>query len=212
MESVSFSAKLVAFLSGFSGLAAYSVILGVLFACGLGIPIPEDITLLAAGILAALDKISLWGAILAGLVGVMVGDTFLFYLGRRLGRRVFELPGFRRVFTKERAELAERKILENSRFICFTARFIPGLRSPIFLTAGIMGVRPVIFFGLDGLAALLSVPFWVVVGYWFGKNIDQALEIAKELQLYMIAGVVLLILAYVLYRKRKKVGSQSPQV
>ena len=68
MAGEKFSMKLITFLSGFDGFTAYAVILGVLFACGLGVPIPEDITLLAAGILAALDKISFEGAMVADLL------------------------------------------------------------------------------------------------------------------------------------------------
>ena len=82
MEATGFSAKLLAFLSGFSGVTAYAIILGVLLACGLGVPIPEDITLIAAGLLAGLGKISLTGALIAGMVGVLAGDSFLFFLGR----------------------------------------------------------------------------------------------------------------------------------
>lgn len=75
----SFSAKLLSFLSGFSGPMAYTVILGVLLACGLGVPIPEDITLIGAGLLAGLGKISLAGALIAGFIGVLIGDAFLFF-------------------------------------------------------------------------------------------------------------------------------------
>src|SRR6056297_108620 len=95
------------FLSGMSGGTAYFTILGVLFICGLGVPIPEDITLIAAGILASVETISLSGAIVAGFFGVLIGDALLFNIGRFYGRRVFKLPLFRQVFTPERIEKAE---------------------------------------------------------------------------------------------------------
>ena len=52
MGSESFAGKAFIFLIGLSGFQAYVIILAVLFACGLGLPIPEDITLFAAGFLA----------------------------------------------------------------------------------------------------------------------------------------------------------------
>ncbi len=55
----------------------------------------------------------------------MAGDTFLFFMGRKFGHRVFMLPGFRRIFTPQRILMAEQKVLSNSKFICFTARFLP---------------------------------------------------------------------------------------
>ena len=149
----SFSTKLMLFLSGFSGFTAYAAILFVLLICGLGVPIPEDITLICAGILAGTQKISLAGAFIAGFVGVMIGDAFLFFLGRKLGERAFELPMIRKIFTPKRKQLAKEKVVNNSKFICFTARFLPGLRSAVFLTAGVMGVKPKVFFLLDGFAA-----------------------------------------------------------
>lgn len=200
MPEAKFSVKLIMFLSGFSGFTAYAAILGVLLACGLGVPIPEDITLIAAGILAALKSISLPGAMIVGFVGVMLGDCILFYLGRKYGYRVFTLPGFRSIFTEKRIQIARQKVLTNSKFICFTARFLPGLRAPIFLTAGIMGVPPLVFLLLDGFAALISVPVWVYLGWLLGDNLDHALETAIKAQKYVIAAVAVFVFIYVAWK------------
>lgn len=211
MAGEKFSYKLITFLSGFDGVTAYAIILGVLFACGMGIPIPEDITLLAAGILAALGKISFEGALIAGFVGVMIGDCLLFFMGRKFGYRVFELPGFRTVFTESRIAMAREKVLSNSKFICFIARFMPGLRSPIFLTAGILGVHPLIFLGLDGFAALISVPVWVWLGFYLGENIDTALDKAADFQGIVIVLVLLVIggyVAFIKFNRPKKIQTE----
>lgn len=206
MDSEYFGVKVIAFVTAFAGLKAYLVILGILTICGLGVPIPEDVTLIAAGILAGLGNISLAGALLCGFVGVMIGDSILFFAGRKYGRRIFQLPLFSRLFTAERVALAERRVLRNSKFICFFARFLPGLRSAIFLTAGIMGVRPVVFFSLDGFAALISVPVWVVGGWWFANHLDEAMNFAKKMQMSLFALIGLAILGYlaVRYWKRKR--------
>ncbi|MEQ1876949.1 MAG: DedA family protein [Bdellovibrionia bacterium] len=180
-------------LSGLSGPYAYAGILGMLFACGLGVPLPEDITLIAAGMLAAAGSISLPGAFVAGYVGVLVGDVLLFMVGRKYGRRVFQLPVFNKIFTESRIIQAEQMIQKNAHKICFTARFLPGLRAPIYLTAGILKVRPIVFLAQDGLAALLSVPIWVYVGYKFGTELDTVLAVAKQIQFYLLGGIVALV-------------------
>ena len=59
------SAEILAVITGLAGVKAYLTILGVLFICGLGVPIPEDITLFTAGFLAYKGRISLIGALLA---------------------------------------------------------------------------------------------------------------------------------------------------
>ncbi len=201
---MSIKETLITNLSQLDGATAYSAIVGLLLICGLGVPLPEDITLIAAGMLASLKSITLPGAMLAGFFGVMVGDAFLYTVGRIYGRKAFNLPLIRTIMTPRRIAMAERKIIRNSHFICFTARFLPGLRSPIFLMSGIMGVRPIIFYGLDGLAALISVPLWVYVGFWVGENLDEALVIAERVQLSLGAILLVVIALYVGIRRWRK--------
>jgi membrane protein DedA with SNARE-associated domain len=202
----SFKETLLTTLSGLEGTTAYCAIVGLLLICGLGVPLPEDITLIGAGILAspAVGSIKLWGGIAAGFAGVMAGDAFLYNLGRIYGRKAFQLPLIRNIMTPRRIALAERKIIRNSHFICFTARFLPGLRSPVFLTAGIMGVRPLVFYGLDGVAAMISVPLWVFVGHWVGENLDMALKVAERIQLSLALVILFIVVAYVGWRRWRK--------
>src|SRR6185437_3132440 len=95
----SFAYSIINFLSNLYGLPAYGAIVGLLLVCGLGVPVPEDVTLIGAGILSGIGSISLPGAIAAGFLGVLVGDTFMFTLGRVYGRRAFRLPVIRRIMT-----------------------------------------------------------------------------------------------------------------
>jgi membrane protein DedA with SNARE-associated domain len=203
---MSFKESLLTTLSQLQGATAYCAIVGLLLVCGLGVPVPEDITLISAGILssAAVGSIKLWGAIGAGFVGVLIGDAFLYNLGRIYGRKAFQLPIIRTIMTPRRIALAERKIIRNSHFICFTARFLPGLRSAVFLTSGIMGVRPVVFYTLDGAAAMISVPVWVCVGHWVGENLDMAMKIAERIQLSFALAVLTLVASYIGFRRWRK--------
>lgn len=200
--------EIFAYISQLSGPAAYTTIVGILLICGFGVPIPEDITLLVAGLLASGGTITLPGAFIAGFVGVMTGDAVLFFLGRRYGKKVFKLPGIRRLFTSERIASAEARIRKNGPFICFIARFLPGLRSAIFAMAGALGVKPHIFFALDGLAALVSVPLWVYLGYWFGSNLEDALRKAEHVQMFVLIGLIVTVSVYLTWRlwhkKRQK--------
>ncbi|MEO0336520.1 MAG: hypothetical protein AAF202_09000 [Pseudomonadota bacterium] len=77
--------------------------------------------------------------------------------------------------------------------------------------SGVLGVRPIVFYGLDGLAALISVPVWVIVGWWFGQNIDEAIAFAKSMQKYVIVGIVVVFVAYFGFRhfRKKKLKASS---
>jgi membrane protein DedA with SNARE-associated domain len=200
----SFKETLITTLSQLDGMTAYSAIVGLLLICGLGVPLPEDITLIAAGVLAALKSITLPGAMVAGFLGVMIGDAFLYTVGRIYGRKAFQLPVIRTIMTPRRVALAERKIIRNSHFICFTARFLPGLRSPVFLLSGIMGVRPLVFYGLDGFAALISVPALVLLGFWLGENLDHAIKVAERIQMSVGLLALLIVGAYFGFRRWRK--------
>ncbi len=218
MDFSLFASNLMEVVSQLPSPVVYGTIVGILLVCGMGVPVPEDITLLAAGLLAASEKISFPGAVLAGLIGVLAGDSVLFMLGRKFGKRVFSLPGLRRYFTPARLLSAETKIRKHGPFICFVARFLPGVRSAIFAMSGALGVKRSTFLLLDGLAALLSVPLWVYVGFWFGNNFDDAvggaIEMAHKLQLYVFSALGLLIFGYVGFRfwRRRKERAQLPHV
>lgn len=203
-QTTSFAYKIINFFMTVSGFEAYAVILGVLFICGMGVPIPEDITLISAGLLAGQGKISFEGAIIAGLIGVMIGDTILFTIGQKYGRAVFEWPVFNKIFTPARISKAELQIQEHARKICFAARFMPGLRAAIFLTAGIMKVPFKTFFFQDGVAALISVPVWIYLGYWFSDKIDRVIELAKDINIVIGVTLVLAAVGFVYYQRKKK--------
>jgi len=204
MGSESIADKVYLLLIGLTGFQAYVVILGVLFACGLGIPIPEDITLFAAGFLAFKGTISLTGAILIGVIGVLVGDTFLYTIGRIFGRRVFTWPYFKRIFTESRIKRAEKKIQERGRLISFTARFLPGIRAPIYLTSGILRIPFSVFLGMDALAAMISVPVWVCLAYFLGDKIEMLFEIARRAKYAAVIGLILLVILYLIFLKIQK--------
>lgn len=216
MEKTGLAFKVLAFFTGLSGIKAYGLILGVLLACGFGVPIPEDITLIAAGILAGTGNINIYGAYIVGFVGVLAGDTILFFIGRKYGRRAFEFPIFKKIFTPELIKKAEKRIQDNDKFICFLARFLPGLRAPIYLTAGVMGVKPMNFFLMDGFAALISVPVWVFLGDWGGQKmksgeitVDYILDKAGEFHIYIFIGIGVLLSVYILKKYLQKRKEQT---
>lgn len=209
MENSGLTYTILSFFSGLSGPVAYVTILGILIACGFGLPIPEDITLIAAGILVSLGKISYLGAYVICFAGILIGDGTLFFLGRKYGRRCFTWPVFRKIFTPEVIKKSEDNIQKNARWICFVARFLPGLRAPIYLSAGILQVRPATFLIQDGLAALISVPVWIELGRFAGENLDQALAYATDFKIIIFAAVAAFII-YILVKKFLNRNSKLP--
>lgn len=166
MDSVFFT-----FLSQFSYIGLFAI----LFVAGLGVPLPEDIPLLAAGWLAYRGSADLYLMMLTGLAGVMVGDSLIFSMGRKYGTRIVEHRWLKRIAKPWLLERARTLYANHGMKILFAARFMPGLRSVLYLTAGVCRVPFWKFFLIDSCAAVISVPLWVWAGYKFSAHIEGIL-------------------------------------
>lgn len=190
--------RLIDFLLNFYGPTPYLIVFGVLLACGLGLPIPEDITLFVAGVLSYYGVADLWVMIGVCLFGVMFGDSVIFLLGAKYGRRLTKKWLFHKLLPDERLEAVKKKFHERGNKLIFAARFMPGFRAPIFFSAGTLHLPFRVFFFYDGTAALLSVPAIVGAIYYFGDQLDQVIKVIQRVEhsiAFLIFGAILLILA-----------------
>src|SRR6185503_14632671 len=71
----------------------------ILLATGLGMPVPEELPIAIAAMMARWEVMNWWGALLACLGGVLSGDILLYVLGRHFGRRILNWPTARRILT-----------------------------------------------------------------------------------------------------------------
>ncbi|MEZ6065633.1 MAG: DedA family protein [Planctomycetaceae bacterium] len=152
----------------------YVAIIGVLLLCGMGLPLPEEVPILASGVLARTGHLQPWPALAALMFGVLAGDSVMFLLGRRWGSHMLEHRLTRKLLTVERKEKIEAAFQKYGAWIIFVARFLPGIRAPLFLTAGSMRASFWTFLAMDGAAALLSVPISFWVAYYFTDKLKEA--------------------------------------
>ena len=156
------------FLVSFFGTYGYAAVFACLVLCGLGVPVPEDITLVSGGVISGLDLANPHIMCAVGLVGVLFGDSTMFLAGRIFGYRIQKIKTFRKIVTPQRFSQIQKKFKEYGLGLLFVARFLPGLRSPIYLVAGMSRrISYLTFIVMDGLAALISVPVWVYLGHFF---------------------------------------------
>lgn len=191
----------------------YPLIVMVLLASGCGLPLPEDIPLLATGYLCSLnqERGDLWVMLPIVFASVLGADCFLYLLGRRYGHHVPRLPLLRRYLSETRLARAERAFHEHGGKTLFTARFVPGLRAPCFFTAGVFKIPFWKMLVFDGAAALISVPAIVLIGYFFAGHLESAAEWMRDAKLaaaVVIVGVVALV-AYRRYRRRRLASSSG---
>jgi membrane protein DedA with SNARE-associated domain len=193
---------LIDFFSGYG----YEAVFVVLLLCGFGVPIPEDITLVAGGIIAGLGYTDVDMMFIVGMAGVLIGDGIMFSLGRLLGHRVMQIRPISRILTPQRFCAVQEKFTRYGNGVLFVARFLPGLRSPIFICAGMSRrVSPLRFLLLDGMAAAISVPVWVYLGYLGAENRDWLMMWVHRGQAGLLAfSAILLSMVLFLCLRRKK--------
>ncbi len=193
-------------LIAFFAIYGYIAVFLVLIACGFGVPIPEDITLVAGGVicgLAATMDVHLMVTI--ALLGVIIGDGTMFMLGKLLGPRVKKVPLLKNVFTEKRYKQMQEKVHKYGNRILFVARFLPGLRAPIFMTAGISRrVSYWKFLVMDGGAALISVPLWVYAGYYFAHDLDDLLHWVRQSETFILSILAFILLVWIIISVAKK--------
>ncbi|MBQ3884106.1 MAG: DedA family protein [Succinivibrio sp.] len=192
-------------LVAFFGEYGYIAVFACLILCGLGVPVPEDITLVSGGVISGLALANPHIMCAIGLTGVLAGDSTMFLAGRIFGYRVQRLKFFRKIVSPQRFSQIQRKFKKHGLGLLFVARFLPGLRSPIYLVAGMSHrISYITFIVMDGLAALISVPVWIYLGYFFADNLDILMEYVHDVQkaIFLALGLLAVIIAVIYFKKK----------
>lgn len=153
---------------------SYAGLLLVLVLCGLGLPVPEDLALLAGGFLVHRGFTRFPITLVVAFVGVVVGDNLLFFMGRRFGTGLVRYLEIGRPESQRRIDWLKSFLNRHGHLAILYARFLAGARALIYLIAGSLGMNPTRFLIYDSLGALISVPIMVSIGYLFGRQIELA--------------------------------------
>jgi membrane protein DedA with SNARE-associated domain len=186
----------------------YVAVFIALLLCGAGIPLPEDITLVAGGVIAGLGYADVHVMAVVTMVGVLAGDAAMFLLGHHYGERMLQWKPIALLMPPRRYAKMQEKFERYGNRLMFFARFLPGMRTAVYITAG--STHRISFWRflmLDGLAALISVPFWVYLGY-FGANRRDWLGMwirRGQSSLWVLGGLaVVALLAWWWWRRRQR--------
>jgi membrane protein DedA with SNARE-associated domain len=217
-------ALLVTALTNFT----YVALLGVLIIAGLGAPIPEDIPLVLSGymcneeyspIIKYVDSDNdgvmemsgkkppnVYLMMLTGMLGVLIGDSIVFTIGRRgIDGNNFVARHIRKVMNSSRREKVERHFAQHGNLTVFCGRFMPGFRSLVFAFAGMSKMSYGRFLMIDGFAAAISVPLFVYLGYHFAEHIEKVFFWIDRIK-HILAPVLLVVIvgAIALYFVRRR--------
>ncbi len=205
----------------------YVGIFSAIILTGFGLPLPEELPILTAGVFvghadtlapgqAVLDpnRLRWWIMLPVCIVAVVVGDGLLYCVGRLYGPRLLSSSWVqRKILSPEKRAIIEKNFHDRGIMILLTARLTPGIRTPIFLMAGVLRVPLARFLIADGLYAIpgVNVMFWLA--YFLT---DQVLVVFHKIELYrplIIVGVLSAVAGVIIYRlienRRVNTGSTS---
>jgi membrane protein DedA with SNARE-associated domain len=187
---------LVGLISQYIEHFTYLGLFAVLTLCGLGLPIPEDVILLTGGYLVHRGITRYPITLAVSLLGVVVGDNSLFFLGRHFGSGLVRYFSIGRPGRRSQIERIEAFMQRYGHRAIFYARFLAGLRALVYLSAGSFGVRPAVFLIYDLTGALISVPIVVTLGYVFGKQLELLVRYLGGLERLIVIVAVLCVAVY----------------
>jgi membrane protein DedA with SNARE-associated domain len=163
----------------FAGLMGYGYLGIILYMVltGCGFPMPEEVAIIAGGALAANGQLH-WGLTLGSLlIGAQLGDCVMYYIGYHFGRRLLEQNRFwNRLITPEREKKVEELLKKHGIKVLLGARFLVGLRGPMYITAGILKVPFRWFVLADLFCATLVVTIFFALSYFYGAQVVKAIH------------------------------------
>jgi membrane protein DedA with SNARE-associated domain len=171
-------------------------------------PIPSEVIMPVAGIVAANGQMSLGGVIAAGTAGAMAGNLIWYIVARVVGLHRFRplIERYGRWLTIDWPEV-ERAQLLFGRFggaIVLVGRLIPTIRSVVSLPAGLVRMRLPSFLIWSTIGTAVWSSALTVAGYWLGQRAGDEIEkvVGPISTVIIVAIVVLYVWRQLTWRKR----------
>lgn len=187
------------FLSKFT----YVALVGALAAAGLGVPAPEDLTLLLAGGLAARGVTSYWPTLVTGYFGVVLGDVLIHHWGRRMGAAAYNHPRVLKHLSLARQDKLRQHFARHGFLTIVVGRHTPMLRAPVFFLAGASRLPFWKFLLADALSSAVTVPIVVTLGFYFGEHLDEIRAKIHHVQWIVVAALAAALVVWWLFRRRR---------
>ena len=189
----------------------YFAVVGILVLCGIGLPIPEELTFILAGYTVHLVNhtehmrgLNLKVMIACAMLGLLMGDSLLFMLGKYYGQSLLKRWPFKMFFTPKRMEESIEFFHKYGHWTILMAGFVAGVRACTYFLAASMGVKYRRFIVLDICRALVTCPVSIWLGWKFGFHAEH---IIHEYSLPVMIAVLLLAIYFGLrwYIRKNKV-------
>jgi membrane protein DedA with SNARE-associated domain len=208
-------------------LSKYLGVVGMLIGAGLGLPIPEEIPIVTAGAFVGHDAYDLtapdlyaavgggpmvlhapapggtrwWIMLPLCIVAVVFSDSLLYFAGRWFGPWILARKWVqKKILTPEKRAKIEANFEKRGVMILLAARFTPGIRTPVFLMAGVLRMPVLRFVLADGLYAIPGVNLLFWLAYWFTDQFVEAVKAVERHKPMAVVAVLAAVGGVILYK------------
>jgi membrane protein DedA with SNARE-associated domain/rhodanese-related sulfurtransferase len=193
----------------FIALHGIWVLLGLVFASGLGLPVPASPVLLAAGVLAGVGQLSLAGVVLGSSIVLLAADLLWFELGRWRGRQLLALLCRISLEPDTCVRRTEALFARRQATSLVISKFLPGLRTVASPLAGMLAMDLWEFVVYNGAGTVLWVGTFTALGYLFSEQVARAAAPAQLLGGWLAFAIGLAFAAWVAWKylqRRRALG------
>jgi membrane protein DedA with SNARE-associated domain len=174
------------------GARAYLFVFILLVSGAVGVPMPEDLSLIAGGILVHAKGAHPVIMLIVCYLGILVGDLIIYRIGWSIGPSVFRRRWFKRCMTSRRLQWARENLEQRTFLTILIARHLFYLRTGTFLVCGALRISFSHFLLCDAVAALITAPLMVGLGYVCAEHYETLLFWVQQTKLALIIGGIVL--------------------
>lgn len=174
------------------------------------VPIPAEVTMIPAGKLAALGKLSYWGILFSATAGVIAGSMLNYWIGIRFGRALLINYG-KYIFLKPSSlKKTERFFKHYGALAVFIGRLLPGIKHYISFVAGLASMNFRTFVTYTALGGLIWIWLLLQVSYMAALKAEATdAGSLKSLEWVMAAVVVISLAAWFVKARMMKHAPQE---
>jgi membrane protein DedA with SNARE-associated domain len=199
-------------IAGMLATWGYYGIFAAVFVGNLGVPVPEETVMLAAGFLAGQVLLDLRLVYAVVILSAVTGDCCGYVIGRTGGQRIMTRLADTFPFMRARYERLQLFFHTHGSKAVFMARFITGVRFMAGPMAGACGMPFFQFLGWNVLGALVWCSLVVTVGYLVGDELYPALARVHQVSRWIgVAAFVLLVAVFVFWWRDRHPAVSRPQ-
>ncbi|MCC7260055.1 MAG: DedA family protein [Alphaproteobacteria bacterium] len=168
------------------------------------VPIPAEMTMIPAGILAAKGEFNYWMVLFSSTLGVIAGSLVNYWIGLRFGRALIIRYG-KYIFIKHSfLEKTEKFFARYGGAAAFMGRLLPVVRHYIAFVAGIARMKLQPFFIYSSLGGLIWMWILLQVGFMAERSKENGITDISSLDMTLIAVAIISLFAWLIKNRLMK--------